>query len=380
MVTNFFLGANSGGGFRDLFTPFCEPKDFRDLILLKGGPGVGKSTLMGRIGRAMEEREEDVVYFHCSGDPDSLDGVWFPGLRVAVLDATSPHVCEPRYPAAVDRYVNLGEFYDITRAKEQRGEIVGHTDACSAAYARAYLALGADRGQKRGLKSSVGEGLDREKLLSRREGIISRESRGRGAGGGVRRFFLGSLTCRGAVWRFDTVQAMCPRVYQLQDSWALAAPMLERLCQAALSRDYSCLVCPAPEEPGRIEHLLLPELELAFVTSREGMVYTGPGEEAKWCPDRSGSRKGTVMDIFPPFLCLSSVVCPGALALACHGIDAVPAAPLFGVQFLLLLFRQLFVGDEFFHNSTPFLCDMKYSRGARRFQREAGKQIVNSVP
>ena len=36
------------------------------------------------------------------------------------------------------------------------------------------------------------------------------------------------------------------------------------------------MVCPDPEHTERIQHLLLPELGLAFVTSREGMVYGGP--------------------------------------------------------------------------------------------------------
>ena len=33
--------------------------------------------------------------------------------------------------------------------------------------------------------------------------------------------------------------------------------------------------CPSPEEPGQLEHLLIPELGVAFVTSRPGMAYPG---------------------------------------------------------------------------------------------------------
>ena len=75
MTTHFFLGANSGQGFQNLFPRFCKPEDHYDLIVLKGGPGVGKSTMMRRIGKAMEDRGEDVEYLYCSGDPNSLDGV-----------------------------------------------------------------------------------------------------------------------------------------------------------------------------------------------------------------------------------------------------------------------------------------------------------------
>ena len=53
-ATHFFLGANSGRGFQSLFERFCAPEDHYDLVVLKGGPGVGKSTMMRKIGEAME--------------------------------------------------------------------------------------------------------------------------------------------------------------------------------------------------------------------------------------------------------------------------------------------------------------------------------------
>ncbi|MDE7243173.1 MAG: hypothetical protein K2O18_04235 [Oscillospiraceae bacterium] len=92
MTTHFFLGANSGQGFQNLFQTFCEPEKHHDLLVLKGGPGVGKSTMMRKIGEAMEARGEEVEYLHCSGDPKSLDGVHIPRIKTAVVDGTSPHV------------------------------------------------------------------------------------------------------------------------------------------------------------------------------------------------------------------------------------------------------------------------------------------------
>ncbi len=273
--THFFLGANSGRGFRNLFGRFCAPENHWDLLVLKGGPGAGKSTMMRRIGAAMEERGEQVEYLYCSGDPKSLDGVHIPRIRAAVVDGTAPHVVEPKYPGAVDRYVNLGQFYDIAAAKEQREEIIRHTDACSAAYKRAYRALGAARQMADNAAALAAEGLDGDKLLRRTDGIIGRELRGRGSGGQDAFRFLGSLTCMGPVWRFDSVETLCPRIYQLQDAYGLAAPMLERIRAAARARGFSAVVCPDPEHTERIQHLLLPELGLAFVTSREGMVYDG---------------------------------------------------------------------------------------------------------
>ena len=183
---------------------------------------------------------------------------------------------EPRYPAAVDRYLDLGRFYDLAAAKAARDQIVRHSKAGSEAYRRAYRAMAAARQISDSAAAVMAESLDSAKLLRRTGGIISRELKGRGSGGGDRRRFLGSLTCEGPVWRFDSVTALCPRVYQLQDSFGFAAPMLERIRAAAAAKGYRAILCPDPEHPDRLHHLLLPELELAFVTSREGMAYTGP--------------------------------------------------------------------------------------------------------
>ncbi len=95
LVTNFFLGANSGEGFQNLFSQITDLEDTYDLMVLKGGPGVGKNTFMREIGRAMEAAGTPVEYLWCSGDPDSLDGVVLPDLRCAVVDGTSPHGTAP---------------------------------------------------------------------------------------------------------------------------------------------------------------------------------------------------------------------------------------------------------------------------------------------
>ena len=91
ITTHFFLGANSGQGFQSLFPRFCAPEKHYDLLVLKGGPGAGKSTMMRAIGQAMEKKGEQVEYLYCSGDPSSLDGVHIPRIRTAVVDGTAPH-------------------------------------------------------------------------------------------------------------------------------------------------------------------------------------------------------------------------------------------------------------------------------------------------
>ena len=270
----FYLGANSPSGFYSLYDQLIDPAEAEHIFILKGGPGCGKSSLMRAVGAAAEERGLAVEYIQCSGDPDSLDGVVLPELRCAVVDGTAPHIIEPKYPAAVDRYVDLGRFYDLTAAKAAAEEVKAHTHAYKAAYVRAYHNLKAARQVELDAVAAVRKTFDRERADRRTAGIITRELRRRGGEGGkTTRRFLGSITHKGYIWRFDSVDALCPKVYELADSWELAGEMLARLHRAAADSGWNTIICCAPEQPDRIEHLLIPGLGLAFVTSRSGMEY-----------------------------------------------------------------------------------------------------------
>ncbi len=274
LVTNFFAGANSGEGFRNLFSEIVDLEDTYDFMILKGGPGVGKNTFMKEIGHTMEQAGAMVEYLWCSGDPDSLDGVVLPELRCAMVDGTSPHVIEPRYPAAVDRYVNLGQFYDLTAAKAAAEEVKARTHAYQSAYVRAYHCLKAARQVELDAVAAVGKTYNAEHMDRRISGVIARELRGKGGQQGkTTRRFLGSITHKGCIWRFDSVEALCPKVYEFADSWELAGDSLARLHRTAVKNGWNTIICVSPEDPARIEHLLVPGLGLAFVTSNTHMDY-----------------------------------------------------------------------------------------------------------
>ena len=273
-TTRFFAGANGGGGFRNLFPELLNDEETYDFIILKGGPGVGKNTFMRELGKAMEDAGTEVEYLHCSGDPDSLDGVLFPEIKCGAADGTSPHVLEPRHPAAVERYLDLGRFYDLTAAKRDAAQVKAHTEAYKAAYARAYRALGAARTLEQNAASRAA--FDRERAARRFKGIAARELRRKGTQQGrVTRRFLGSPTYQGYVWRFDSAEALCPRLYEIADAYGFAAPYLEGLRREAAARRWDTLCCMSPENPEAIEHLLIPGLGLGFVTTRPGMEYGG---------------------------------------------------------------------------------------------------------
>ncbi|MBR3641222.1 MAG: hypothetical protein IKN53_04245, partial [Oscillibacter sp.] len=273
-ITRYFAGANGGDGFQNLFPEITDLERTYDLIILKGGAGVGKNTFMREIADTMDRAGVAAEHFFCSGDPDSLDAVFFPQLRCAICDGTSPHVVEPKYPAAVDRYLDLGRFYDLAAAKLMADEVKAYTKDCSRCYAAAYRCLRAARELERETVAAARETFDEARARKRLEGIVRREIRGKGSGRGrVRRRFLSSITHKGAICFFESAETLCPKIYALSDRYERAGAWLTRLSAEATARNYDVILCPSGEDVSRPEHLLIPELGVAFLTSKTGMEY-----------------------------------------------------------------------------------------------------------
>ena len=104
-MERYFLGNNTAYGFFGNYEE--ELKDKRKAVLLKGGPGTGKSTVLKRIAKEAEARGFDYELWYCSGDPKSLDGVYIKELNEAIVDATAPHATGADLPILKDVIVDL---------------------------------------------------------------------------------------------------------------------------------------------------------------------------------------------------------------------------------------------------------------------------------
>lgn len=273
----YFLGANSPNGFYSLYDQLIDPATAEDIFILKGGPGCGKSSLMRKVGKALEDKGLGVEYIECSGDPDSLDAILVPALQTAIVDGTAPHVVEPKYPGAVERYVNLGDCYDKNALSAIKGELMACMVGYKGCYSRAYRCLTAVAQLGEDARATVSTPAVEAKVARRAKGILSREVKktGREPGHAIQRF-LGGITWQGSLCRYATVDAQCKKVYELCDTCGLGHVLLTHLAAGVIAAGYDVVLCPSPLFPERIEHLLVPELSLAFVTSNTAHAYEKP--------------------------------------------------------------------------------------------------------
>ena len=273
----YFLGANTPQGFYSLYHQLINYETANTVYILKGGPGCGKSTLMRQVAAAAEQAGADAECILCSGDPDSLDGVILPQQGIALVDGTAPHVVEPICPGVIDRYVNLGRCYDTTALSALRQEITACTTDYKACYTRAYRCLAAAAQITDDLRTTLLTPQLEQKIQKRTVGILSREVRRRTGhpAGQVTQRFLSAITAKGQITLFQTAQAQCGRIYELSDSYGLAHSMLTHLLAGITAAGYDVVACPSPMAPDRLEHLIVPQLSLAFLSSSPAAPFPG---------------------------------------------------------------------------------------------------------
>ena len=283
---DFFLGATTPAGFKGYFAPLRREPGMQ-LVLLKSGPGCGKSTLMKRLARAAQEKGEPIQRIHCASDPDSLDGVVFLRQKRAIIDATAPHVVEPEAPGADERVLSLYHTIDADA-------LHSHKDEVTALFARNQLL----RSRAARYVASAGSLL----LDSRRAEACSTNFEK------VRRYvkrlctrvlprcpddcspseelrLLSAITPKGMVFYKGTVQALADRCIVFRDDYGAVSRLLLELIRAeALARGYHIITCPCAMHPeDKIDHILIPSLRLAFLTDNSWHPVQLPGVQAVRC-------------------------------------------------------------------------------------------------
>ena len=187
---------------------------------------------------------------------------------------TPAHVVEPKYPGVVEHYLNLGDCYDRSALAPLRKEIMGCMSGYKDCYQRAYRCLEASAQIAADMRASLVTPAVKAAAARRAKGILSRELKKLGGGPGtVTRRFLSGVTHQGQLCLFETADALCKRIYELSDTYGLGHLILTPLLEGAVAAGYDVIACPSPMDPSRLEHLLIPALSLAFITSAPALPY-----------------------------------------------------------------------------------------------------------
>lgn len=273
----FFLGANTPQGFHSLYGHLLPSEQAKAIYILKGGAGCGKSTLMRQICAEAQARGYETQQILCAGDPDSLDGLYIPDLEIAIADGTAPHIMEPNYAGLKEKYVNLGDCYNSEGLQSVSQELIACTkeykEACT--HTAPCLSAAGELGET--ISSILSTPKLSERLHKRASGILNREIKNKHVkdSGKVTQRFLSANTCHGRIALFHTATNACEKVYHLWDSYGIAHGLLLPLLTGATNRGYHVIACPNPMNPKALEHLIIPELSLCFLSSSPSLLLEG---------------------------------------------------------------------------------------------------------
>ena len=265
----YFLGSSGKNGFFSCFNQLTPKIEGQYTYIIKGGPGTGKSSLMRKIADEMEKRDIECERIFCSSDPDSLDGIIFPSLRVSVCDGTSPHTLDPDYPGATGEIINLGDCWNKDILFENKGKIIELTDKNKACHKRSRRFIESAFSIFADGEKICRDCLDEERLMryaSRVAGRHFKKPSGRIGTEKIR--MLDAITPKGYLFLSDTVNALCDMKIVFEDDFGIAASkLISEIRTYALASGFSVISSPSVNREKAIRHIIIKELSLGFFTS-----------------------------------------------------------------------------------------------------------------
>lgn len=279
---HYFPGNNTPQGFFSYYGNILGQREARRIYCIKGGPGTGKSTLIHRIGETFAAMGEDVDYLHCSADENSLDGIVLHGKKVAVIDGTSPHITDPHSPGAVDKIINLGQFWNEEGIAANKAEILDYNEETSKWYRICYNYLNAARSVCRSLEEVYNDAAENSEIYRFIADIVENEYHDYNITlrpGRRKKYFASAVTASGVVHYLDSLLSGVPGNQEpaLKRIYLISVPtgysnrsFMDILAEGAMYRgldteSYYCAMFPDE----KIEHLIIPATGTAFMTLNE---------------------------------------------------------------------------------------------------------------
>ena len=277
----FFLGANSGSDFVTYFKQLQRQNCSMQLLIFKGGPGSGKSSLMKRVMKFAEAKGHTIEAIACASDPHSLDAVIDHTASFAMMDGTAPHTEDPSLPGARHHIVYTGDLWDTTKLSANNREIeklsieVSDCHKGAGAYIKGAAALLSEN--MRYAESY----LQKKKALAFANSIIGKL---KGSEESKTEKRLLSAVSVGEIKLFpETPYILADKVYIIDDDMGAASDfILKAISFGAKLKGESFIYCPCSVMPKKCDHLIFPDSRIAVVTQNRFLHFNGIAEEEKF--------------------------------------------------------------------------------------------------
>ena len=267
----FFLGSSTSSGFISHFKSTYNAQKNWHTYILKGSSGCGKSTLLQKICTRLQAADINFNIAYCTLNPNSLDAVIIPSLKICVMDGTAPHVIEPDFIGITETLVDLGVAIDSKKLHKNKTEILALFREKSRLMKRAENFIKVIASFNNDIADLARDSYDITKISAFSAELVKQKIPPKKSLNKPieQQCFLSSYTSQGHIFLGNTIGALANEIITIEDEFGIASGInMGFIRTAALAAGYDIITCTCPLNPTKkIEHIILPELNLAFTTS-----------------------------------------------------------------------------------------------------------------
>ncbi|OON97048.1 MAG: hypothetical protein ATN36_04245 [Epulopiscium sp. Nele67-Bin005] len=270
-IKHIFVGSNTAVGYFSLVDSIVSQQEARTIFILKGAPGASKSNFMKKIGEAIIDENIDVEYYHSSYDPNLLDGLFIPSLKIALLDGSFPNALEPVNLGVVDNVLDFGVFLSPEKLYTYKNSILSLNEQIDRSYVKALFYLeAADALYRQYLFTMKPTIQTEEKLQFERELLVKLQEiiPNKNVFGNSRTLFGSAITGEGVVDYIHTLIGRTETIYLFKETLSCnTKELMQKLKDLLVYNGYNIECYISPLDVDKIEDIIIPELSLAFTTN-----------------------------------------------------------------------------------------------------------------
>lgn len=139
-VKHYFARGNTAIGAYNLFDSAFQ--GIKHLYMLTGGPGTGKSTIIGNIANKMTEAGYDVQLFHDPSDHESLEGLIVDDMSIGIVDGLACRLGLAEMPGVTVKVVDLGSAVDVAQLDTLKSQVLRLEKQANLLFSKAYETFG----------------------------------------------------------------------------------------------------------------------------------------------------------------------------------------------------------------------------------------------
>ncbi len=280
--TQYFLSGNTAEGFYSLWEE--NIKDLTKLIILKGGPGTGKSSMMKAFAKAAKSRGFEVELIWCSSDADSLDGVIIRDLNMGIMDGTAPHMRDPKFPGVVEEIMNLGDFWDVEALQKEGDAIIKTTQENSGFFTLAYDEFQKAKNHYDEIQSILNHCMDMDEIYSLideylkglNQKIMPKSTKGKR----IMRF-ASANTNKGNIHFFDELFSSAKERLILKGKGNKGKSIfMQDVADFYLAKGYDVIHYPCSFDPESYDAIMIPEVEAVILDGSGPQVLKTKAEDS----------------------------------------------------------------------------------------------------